>query len=329
MLLGGAGRVAEAAARVLAEHAAPTRRPRSTTRPRARRAPPGSTPRCSTRRRRRTSRFKALVFDATGIASSDGARRAAALLLSDGPARAAVRPRDRARRRAARARGLHALARQGDRRAARRSTSCTSRRAPRTRSGRRCASCSRRARRTSPARSCASGQGDGGAARRAARRWSPARSRGIGASIAEVLEREGASVVAAGPQGRRPRARHHRAGRAGRARRALRGRARRPRPQRGRDQGPHAGQDARGPLAEPDGGQPARARADHRGAAAAAERRRADRLRLLDERDRRQRRPDELRDLQGRADRPRHRSLELERGDHDQRGRARVHRDRR
>ena len=127
-------------------------------------------------------------------------------------------------------------------------------------------------------------------------------SRGIGAAIAEVLEREGASRRSGSTcQDAGHRARHHRRRRAGGARRALRGRARHPRPQRGRDQGPHAGQDARGPLAVADGGQPARARADHRGAAAAAARRRADRLRVLDERDRRQRGPDELRDVQGRA----------------------------
>ena len=46
---------------------------------------------------------------------------------------------------------------------------------------------------------------------------------------------------------------------------------------------------------------------------AGAERRRADRLRVVDERDRRQRRPDELRDLQGRSARP-GADLELERG---------------
>ena len=130
-------------------------------------------------------------------------------------------------------------------------------------------------------------------------------SRGIGASIATVLEREGASVVRLDLKDADLELDLTADGRAGAARRALLGRARHPRPQRGRDQGPHAGQDARGPLAEPDGGQPARARADHRGAAAAVQRRRADRLRLVDERDRRQLRPDELRDLEGRAARPR------------------------
>ena len=133
-------------------------------------------------------------------------------------------------------------------------------------STRRCGSCSRRARRTCPARSSAS-------VRARMRRWpagapwSPARARGIGAAIADVLEREGASVVrvdlpddSTSPPPDAP----------ARLGRAVRGRARRARPQRRHHARPHAGQDARGALAEADGRQPRRARADHGGAAAGA-----------------------------------------------------------
>ena len=62
------------------------------------------------------------------------------------------------------------------------------------------------------------------------------------------------------------------------------------------------------------------------GAVAEAVQGRADRLRLLDERDRGQRRADQLRDVQGGAARPRERP-EAHARHHDQRRRARVHRD--
>ncbi len=92
---------------------APTRRPRSTI-PCARTPRPrGSTRPSSTRRRRPTGRSRRSCSTPPG--SRTVTRGAAALLLSDRPARRAVRPGDRARRRAARAGGLHALARQGDR----------------------------------------------------------------------------------------------------------------------------------------------------------------------------------------------------------------------
>ena len=216
--------------------------------------------------------FKALVFDATGIVDVGGARRAAAVLLSDDPARAAVRPRDRARRRAARAlEGFTRSLGQGGRRAGRRSTSCTSTRAPRTGSARRCGSCSRRARRTSPGRSIRVGCGTRAARSPAGPRSSPAPRAGSAPRSPTVLEREGATVVRLDLQGRGPRARHHRDPTRPRvlAERFADG-LDIARPQRGRDQGPHAGEDARGPLAVADGGQPARARADHRGAAAGA-----------------------------------------------------------
>ena len=283
---------------------ASTRRPRSTIRCASTPPRPGSTPRCSTRRRRPTSTFKALVFDATGIASSADLVELQRFFYPTVAARAAVRARDRARRRAARAGGVHALARQGDRarrdrqprprRGGRRGADRPDAAVPalaalgvRVRAGRARRARARGAARRAHARSSPAPRA--GSARRSPT-CSSARARRSSGSTCKDADLE-LDITAADA----PRA----------ARRALRGRARHPRPQRGRDQGPHAGEDARGPLAVADGGQPARARADHGGAAAAAARRRADRLRLVAERDRRQRGPDELRDLQGRAARPR------------------------
>ena len=250
-------------------------------------------------------RFKALVFDATGITSSERARRAAALLLPD-RRRACCRPasRDRARRRAPRA--WRASRARWARRsaAARRSTSSTSRRAPRTGSARRCGSSSRRARPTSPGRSCTSVRGaEAPLAGRTA--LVTGASRGIGASIATVLEREGASVVPAriskdadlelditAPDTPAVLAERfadgldvlvHNAG-------VTKDRTLAKMPE-----------DRWQSLMEVNLLAPERITA---ALLPRAERRRADRLRLLDERDRRQRRPDELRDLQGRAPGP-------------------------
>ena len=261
VLLGGAGRMAEAAARVLAEIGAdaatalddPVRAHAAARRPRRRRVQPrgAGRPALQGARVRRHRR---------------GAGRAAPLLPSDRAARAAVRARGRARRRAARARRLHALARQGDR--ARRDGQPDPGR--RGREHRRDAALPALAAlgvRVGPGRPRRAGSR--GAARRAdgARHRRVARDRRGDRRRARARGRDGRP---AGPQGRRDRARHHRRGRAAAARRALRRRARHPRPQRGRDQGPDAGEDARGPLAVADGGQPARARADHGGAAAGA-----------------------------------------------------------
>ena len=115
--------------------------------------------------------------------------------------------------------------------------------------------------------------------RRAARRARPRSSRAPRAGSArrsrDVLEREGASVVRLDLKDAELELDITDPDAPARLRRALRGGARHRRPQRGRDQGPHAGEDARGPLAVADGGEPARARADHGGAAAGAARRAA------------------------------------------------------
>ena len=266
VLLGGAGRRGRGRGAGAGRAAAPTRRPRSTTRcathAAARRA----------RRRRvqprgagRPARSRRSCSTPPGSPTSADLVELQRFFHPTVAARAAVRARDRARRRAARAGGLHALARQGDRpRGATVNLVHVEEGAEDADRRRRCGSCSRRARRTCPARSSTSGAGDASVPLAGRTALVTGASRGIGAAIADVLEREGASVVRLDLQGRGHRARHHRPGRAGAARRALRRRARHPRPQRGRDQGPHAGQDARGPLAVADGGQPARARADHR-----------------------------------------------------------------
>ena len=129
-------------------------------------------------------------------------------------------------------------------------------------------------------------------------------------------------------------ARHHRRGRAGAdrhlpardARRRRRGRA-----QRRRDAGQDARADGRGPVEHGARDQPDRSGADQRRAARARgdSRERADRVRVVDERHRRQRRPDQLRDLQGRRDR--HGRVDgagaRQEAADDQRGGARVHRD--
>ena len=264
-------------------------------------------------------RFKALVFDATGAELVE-------LQRFFHPTVRRVLPSGRVVVLGDGRRALEGFTRslgQGDR--ARRDGEPDPRRRGRETSTRRCASSSRRARRTSPARSCTSGR----AARcrsPGARRSSPARRAGSArrsprCSSARARRSSGStsrtpsSSSTSPTRTRRQRIAEH-----------FDGRARHPRPQRRRDQGPDAGEDARGPLAVADGGEPARARADHRGAAAAAARRRADRLRVVDERDRRQRGPDQLRDVQGRAARPRDRPGARPR-DHDQRRRARVHRD--
>ncbi len=106
---------------------------------------------------------------------------------------------------------------------------------------------------------------------------------------------------------RRPsnRHRHHRRGRSRADRRAPLRRRRRRRPQRRRYQGPHDREDARRALGAAAGDQPLQRGADQRRPArrraAAAER--PHRRRLLDGRDRRQQRPDQLRRLEGGRDR--------------------------
>ena len=290
-------------------------------RPGARRSPPrpASTPRCSTPRRRPTSASR------RSCSTRPGSRRSAELvelqrvLPSDGPrACAPSGPRDRARpppaarprRRAARARGLHALARPRRSAAARPSTSSTSRRAPRTSSPRRCASCSRRARPTCPGRSCASARAarrsTGSARWPADARWSPARRAGSARRSPRCSSATGATVDPA---------RHAR-------RDAGASSSTSPPPTRpsvlaerfadGLDILVHnAGvtkdrtlakmpEDRWQSLMEVNLLAPERINA---ALLAAAARRRADRLRVVDERDRRQRGPDELRDLQGGRDR--------------------------
>ena len=100
-------------------------------------------------------------------------------------------------------------------------------------------------------------------------------SRGIGAAIAEVLEREGASVVRLDLKDADLELDITDADAPARIAEHFSDGARHRRPQRRRHEGPDAGEDARGPLAVADGGEPARARADHRGAAAEAVRRTA------------------------------------------------------
>ena len=207
---------------------ASTRRPRWTI-PCARTPRPrGSTPPCSTRTRRPTSASRR--WSSTPPGSSRRTGRAAAVLLSDGPARAAVGAGDRARRRPARAGGLHALAGQGDR--ARRDGQPRARRGGRRGRDRADAALpalaalgvrlrAGRARRAGPTRCRSPG----------ARALVTGASRGIGAAIAEVLEREGASVVRLDLKDADLEL-DITAADAPAARRALRGRARRARPQR-------------------------------------------------------------------------------------------------
>ena len=120
-------------------------------------------------------------------------------------------------------------------------------------------------------------------------------------------------------------------GRAGADRRAPRRRRRRRRPQRRRHQRPDDREDARGALGDADGDQPLQRGADQRRAARSrpARRQRPHRLRLLDVGDRRQLRPDQLRDLEGGRDR--HGRSDGagagQAGGDDQRGRAWLHRD--
>ena len=104
--------------------------------------------------------------------------------------------------------------------------------------------------------------------------------------------------------------RHHRRRRPGADRRAparVPRRRRRRRPQRRRDPRQDARADERGAVGHGDRHQPDRAAADRQGAVRAqgGARQRPHRLRLLDQRHRRQRRPDQLLDLQGRGDRDR------------------------
>ena len=129
---------------------------------RARRARPAWMPRSSTRRRRPTSASSALVFDASGIVSSEDlvelqrffyptvgrvcGRPGRVIVLGGGR---------RALWRASRAR----LGKEIGPRGTTVNLDRTSRRAPRTSSARRCASSSRRARPTSPGRSCTCGPG--------------------------------------------------------------------------------------------------------------------------------------------------------------------------
>ncbi len=164
--------------------------------------------------RRRDQRFKALVFDATGIADSDAAERAAR--ASSPPPSASSRPtggcscsarrprtaRRRARRTAQRAlEGFtRSLAKEAARGAPR--SSSTSPRAPRTSSTRRCASCSRRSSAYVDGQVVRIGKAGApsatstGSARSAGKvALVTGAARGIGAAIAETLARDGAHVV--------------------------------------------------------------------------------------------------------------------------------------
>ena len=310
---------------------------------------------------------KALVFDATGHPRLDRAGRAAALLPPHRAAASSARGRvvvlgtsageagRRARRtRAARAGGLHPLARQGDRRAARPCSSCYVAAGRRGGSStRRCASCSRRAPRTSPARCPGRRRGrrapaSTGTCRSTARsRWSPAPRAASARRSPRPWRRDGAEVVlrrraalagdlaaVANELAASDRARHHRrTTRRSRSPTSFAGGARHRRPQRRRHPRPHAREDARGPLAVADGDQPARSQERindallGRGCCDG----RPDRLRLLDERHRRQ--PGQTNyatskaGVIGMVDAL---APELaERGRHDQRGRPGLHRDRR
>ena len=181
----------------------------------------------------------------------------------------------------------------------------------------------------SRARSPSSPAPRAGSAPRSPRR-SPRRRR---ASSASTSRRPPRSCAASSQRDRRrrDRARHHRAEAPAADRRALRRRRRRRRPQRRRHPRPDDRQDARGALEPADGDQPLQRGADQRRAARRrpARRQRPHRLRLLDVGDRRQLRPDQLRDLEGRRDRDgRSAGAGARRARRDdQRRRPRLHRD--
>ena len=123
--------------------------------PRGARRRPASTPASGTPTRPADQRWKALVFDATGIASSEQLRELWAFFHPTIRRLEPVRPPDRARHaarglrraargdRAARARGLRPRRRQGGPLRRDRPAALRRRRAPRTGSARRCASSSR------------------------------------------------------------------------------------------------------------------------------------------------------------------------------------------
>ena len=157
---------------------------------------------------------KALVFDATGIADSTELVELQRFFYPARRPPAAQRPRRRPRHpagrgglaprphRAAGARGLHPLARQGDRRPRRTAQLVSSPPAPRTSSTRPCASCSRRDPPTSPARWSGSARASRrfprstGSARWTARpRSSPAPRAGSAPRSPTTLARDGATVV--------------------------------------------------------------------------------------------------------------------------------------
>ena len=231
----------------------------------------------------------------------DRAGRAAALLLPRRRPPAAQRPRDRPRHprrrggldprgdRPARARGLHPLARQGDRRP-RRDLPARARRRGRRGPARvdaalpplaeiglrlRAGGRGRQGRRAAsrPRLGAAAGRQDGAGHRRLPRdrrrdrrRPSPATApQVVGLDIPQAAAELGA--VTAAIDGDAIELDITAAGRPGADRRALRRRHRRRRPQRRRHQGPDDREDARGALGDADGDQPLQRGADQRRAA--------------------------------------------------------------
>ena len=313
------GRARAAAARAAPVVAGPVlcrRRPRAAASSEAARRRAASTRRASNAPAPRAP-AKALVFDASGIDDSTelvalqrfftrpsaGSSATAGSSCSARPRRRPARPRSD---RAARARGLHPLARQGDRRPGRdRAARVRRRRAARTSSSRPCASCSPAVGlRLRPGRRGSEGvaptpeldwerplDGQGG-------RWSPAPRAGSARRSPAPSPATGRASSASTSRRRRRPARGRRAASAASAlelditaedapaadRRALRRRRRRRRPQRRRDPRPDDREDARRALGAADGDQPLQRGAHQRRAARrrGARRQRPDRLRLVD-----------------------------------------------
>ena len=281
---------------------------------------------------------KALVFDATGIADSTELVELQRFFYPAIRAAAAQRPRRRARHAAGEAgsarattaqRALEGFIRSLGKEigaAARPRSSSTSRRAPRTRSSRRCASCSRRARPTSPARWCGSARASRRARARlgaAARRPRRAGHRRLARDRRGDRRRRSPATAprSSASTSRRPATTERGRGARSAARRCSSTSPPTTRPSRSPTRSPSDGVDilvhnagitsdkTLGRMTEErwtqliDVNLSARSGSTTRCSPRKLLDRRPDRLRLLDERDRRQRRPDQLRDVEGGRDR--------------------------